>query len=271
MGFRKFFSRIVLILFLSVFLIFGNAVATNITIDDGNGYTGSGVGYEVGETEPGMVNSLIWDLQSFHLDGTTLTMAGGYNFEDGEVSGRTNPARFYSGDIFIGLGTVLYGAGAGNISDDNSTRNSTMSNMFGYDYAIDLDFLDVDDDGDTYSVYAIDDTTEVETSFFYDYGDNDLANQASNPVSVANYNGLTKVGGGQLVLSEINSIYSLSVDLDFLGAGSDFYAHFTMECGNDNLMGHGTTPVPEPATMFLFGTGLIGLAGFGRKKLISKS
>jgi len=34
-----------------------------------------------------------------------------------------------------------------------------------------------------------------------------------------------------------------------------------------NLSGDQAAPVPEPTTMLLFGTGLIGLAGWGRKKL----
>jgi len=42
--------------------------------------------------------------------------------------------------------------------------------------------------------------------------------------------------------------------------------HWTMECGNDYL----NQSVPEPATIFLLGTGLIGLAIASRSKVLKK-
>ncbi len=48
-----------------------------------------------------------------------------------------------------------------------------------------------------------------------------------------------------------------------------YQLHWTQKCGNDNVRQSGTTPdrpVPEPATLILVGSGLLGLAGLRRKQ-----
>jgi hypothetical protein len=259
-----------LILVLGVFLTAGNAFSNdfgkNITVDDGT-YKGTGWygNQEDQEVEPGCVGTQAWDLEAFILDGNKLTMVGGYDFLNGAFGdGKT----FTSGDIFIDIdGDVKYG-----FVNNNDSKNGydTIKNTLGYDYVLDLN-----SSLKTYDIYKIDSNSIVKSSY---YNQNQASNPwtycsdgtklNSDPISMSYLTGLTDenlVNYG-LVGGRHNAV---QVNLDFLAPNTDFTVHFTMGCGNDNLIGKGSS-VPEPAPMLLLGTGLIGLAGVCRKKFIKK-
>jgi PEP-CTERM motif len=84
-----------------------------------------------------------------------------------------------------------------------------------------------------------------------------------------NVEGLTRLETGTWSIenlggSDTDDYLRFVIDYNF-GPVSEYGFHWGMTCGNDVI--EGSAPVPEPATMMLFGSGLIGLAALGRKRL----
>jgi len=245
---------------------FALELGTNITIWDGSRDSASTNSWYSGdnedqEVEPNCVANQSWDLEGFFLKGDTLTMVGGYDFKNG-YEGTT------SGDIFLDINGD-YKAGTA------PTGNGVLEvvNGYGWDYALDLNF-----NAGTYTVYSLNASSKLHTVYYQQNRSSTPWEYVSGATGTTTYDDLYYYTGST-GLNDAETGFSggthnaVAVDLGFLAPGTDFTAHFTMTCGNDNLMGQGTGPgpVPEPQTLLLMGIGLLGLAFVGRKKLGKRS
>ena len=253
-------------------LLFGSATqalpfdGTEVTIYDGDSNNGYFYGAdEDQEVEPGMATGQEWDLEGVFTYGENnrqVGMVGGYDFVNGQDG-------VHHGDIFIDLhGDYIPGTS----ETSNNNEHAIVESTFGYEFVLDLDFETF-----TYDLIALDDKSTTITPYVdANYGSspwryNDGGEVLASDVSFSYDVDLSDADANDFIGGSHNVAYGF--DLSFLGDAEAWF-HFTMACGNDNLMGYipenkTATEVSEPSAIILSASMMLGLAGLRvrRKKL----
>jgi len=247
-------SQVVLVSLALIFLSMP-AFALPLSVFDGWTVIADDDGYDSdGFVDPG------WGGQDFDAEYLFVKQIGsqlsiglqtGFNLNTGKVTHFNNSnvgKDYYAGDLALSF-------------DGNSSS---------YEYAFDFGlYTEGYTDGNKISINE----TGIDASGLYEdviwnnniYFDGDPSGQADSAPFAMDSG--TSVESGSNVWGLFDDSYYRIVSFDLASLNIDIAgidAHWTMSCGNDEINGS-YAPVPEPATMLLLGSGLVGLAFYRRR------
>jgi len=165
----------------------------------------------------------------------------------------SNTPGAYLGDFFISTDDWSPFGSASSFYDTDVAANGED-----WEYVLVFDVHDGTSTSGDLNLYAVDDSkiTNSGPGVTQSYRlDQEVLYNGSGQTSLAT--GAWSISSGKDFLTlTINNVLDLSID--------DFAMRWTMTCANDII--EGGSPVPEPATILLFGAGLAGLAGTGLRR-----
>ncbi len=254
------------------------------------------------ETQPNTVQAQDWDLEGMYLNNKNLTVVGGFDFKKGTVYGGYDYKT--GDIFIDNTGDAKYGSTGSSPNADPLTGgvhsvgpSGTLqtNNVDGYDYVIHFNATGTPGTSGyngvaSYSVYKLNTSSlvnrvmDVSSSnpWTYVVNPNEAVAGYQNVSLVygsllpAVYNSMTTFGSTSTGLKggsysgdgnpggTDNNHYYLTVDLSFLPANHIDTFHYTVECGNDDLMARAQVP-DMAATAMMLGGALAALVGLRRK------